>query len=141
MYKNMMDEKNQSGILLAFDDYDTDSWEAAFDLFDEYGVKATFFVNAFGPGDFCAQAKERGHEIGFHTIGHMDLTLLEEEHIIEQAIAPIESFREQGYELTAFAYPYGKYFCGGFFHAEKITLRAFGYGHAGRSNGFLRHDK
>lgn len=109
MYKNWMDEKNQSGVLLAFDDYDTDSWEAAFDLFDEYGVKATFFVNTFGPGDFCAQAKERGHEIGFHTIGHMDLTLLEEEHIIEQAIAPIENFREQGYELTAFAYPYGKY--------------------------------
>ena len=107
--KHWYDEKNQSGILLAFDDYDTDSWEAAFELVDEYDVKVTFFVNASEPDDFCARAKERGHEIGFHTIGHMDLTMLEEEYIIEQAIAPIEAFRAQGYDLTSFAYPYGKY--------------------------------
>lgn len=107
--KKQYDEKNQSGILLSFDDYDTTSWESMFDLFDEYDVKVTFFVNAFGPSDFCEKARERGHDIGFHTIGHMDLTTLSEETIREQAIDPIEEFRSQGYDFLAFSYPFGKY--------------------------------
>ena len=107
--KEWRDRQNQSGILLSFDDYDTGSWEAMFDLFDEYDVKVTFFVNAFGPADFCEKARDRGHDIGFHTIGHMDLTTISEEAIREQAIDPIEEFRSQGYDLVAFSYPYGKY--------------------------------
>ena len=107
--KEIQDEKKQSGILLAFDDYDTDSWSDAFDLFDEWGVRVTFFVNAAEPGDFCLEAKKRGHEIGFHTVGHMNLSTLEEQYIMEQAIAPMEEFRSQGYAMNAFAYPYGAY--------------------------------
>lgn len=112
MLKKHYDEKKQSGILLAFDDHDTASWETILDLMDEYDVKVTFFVTGFGPDEFCETARARGHEIGFHTIGHMDLNTLLEEHIIEQAIDPIEGFREQGYELKAFAYPYGSHSVG-----------------------------
>ena len=97
MVKNIKDEKMQSGILLAFD------------LFDEYDVRVTFFVNVAEPDEFRAEAKARGHEIGFHTVGHMDLSVLEEQYIIEQAIEPIEEFRRQGYGMKAFAYPYGAY--------------------------------
>lgn len=102
-------QRDQSGILLAFDDYAAQNWEEYFDLFDEYGVKVTFFINASEPTDFCYRAMERGHEIAFHTVGHVDLTEASEEDVYQQAIAPLEVFREKGIEMTSFAYPYGKY--------------------------------
>ena len=102
-------ERNQSGIVLAFDDYMPENGEQYFDLFDEYDAKVTFFVNAISPTEFCEDARARGHEIGFHTTGHANLTELTEEEVYEQAIAPIEAFREAGFEFTTFAYPYGAY--------------------------------
>lgn len=100
-------DRNQCGILLAFDDYNADNWEGYFDLFDEYGVKATFFICANEPTDFCYDAMERGHEIAFHTAGHQELTALSEEEVYQQAIDPIEVFRDGGIELSTFAYPKG----------------------------------
>lgn len=102
-------QRDQPGILLAFDDYSPDTWEAHFDLFDKYDVRATFFINAGEPVEFCYAAQERGHEIGFHTITHRNLLECTEDEIYEEAIAPIEVFREKGIELTSFAYPYGNY--------------------------------
>lgn len=99
----------QCGILLAFDDYNADTWEEHFDLFDRYNVKVTFFVNAYEPTEFCFNAIEHGHEIAHHTAAHVNLTDITEDEIYQQAIAPIEAFREQGIELTTFAYPYGAY--------------------------------
>lgn len=102
-------ECDQKVIFLSFDDYSIDSWEQYFDLFDQYKVKVTFFVCAWEPSDFCYEAIARGHEIGYHTGGHVKLTDLTREEFYEQAIAPIEIFREKGIELTSFAYPYGEY--------------------------------
>ncbi len=100
---------HQCGIVLAFDDYNPQNWEKYFDLFDQYDAKVTFFVCCGEPTDFCYHAAERGHEIGFHTINHVDLLALSEDEVYEQAIAPIEVFREKGFELTSFAYPKGSY--------------------------------
>lgn len=102
-------QRNQKGILLAFDDYNPNSWSEHFDLFDKYGVKVTFFVNLDEPDEFCAEAVKRGHEIGYHTKSHANLTEVSEEDFYEETIAPIENFRSQGYGLTSFAYPYGLY--------------------------------
>ena len=102
-------QARQCGILLAFDDYLADNWSSYFDLFDRYGVKVTFFVNCTDPTDFCYDAIERGHEIGFHTAGHVNLREASPEEVQETAIAPIETFRNGGIELTTFAYPYGAY--------------------------------
>ena len=99
----------QCGIVLAFDDYNTENWEQYFDLFDEYNVKVTFFVNNYEPTEFCFNAIERGHEIGYHTASHVNLGEATEEEIYQQAIEPIEVFCEQGIELSSFAYPYGAY--------------------------------
>lgn len=101
--------RNQKGILLAFDDYNPNSWSEHFDLFDKYDVKVTFFVNLDEPDEFCAEAEKRGHEIGYHTRTHEKLTEASKEEFYEEAIAPIENFRSKGYELTSFAYPYGLY--------------------------------
>ena len=99
----------QCGIVLAFDDYSANSWEEHFELFDKYNVKVTFFVNAYEPTEFCFNAIEHGHEIAYHTAAHVNLTEITEDEIYQQAIAPIEVFREQGIELTTFAYPSGAY--------------------------------
>lgn len=99
----------QCGIVLSFDDYNAANWEEYFDLFDKYNVKVTFFVNAYEPTEFCFTAIEHGHEIAFHTAGHTKMTGLTEDEIYKQAIEPIETFRNQGIELTTFAYPYGEY--------------------------------
>ena len=104
-----MEIRNQKGILLCFDDYSYPTWQDNFDLFDEYGVKVTFFVNVSEPTDFCMEAIERGHEIGFHTEGHVNLKEVSREEFYEQALAPFEEFEELGYEITSFAYPYGAY--------------------------------
>lgn len=100
---------HQCGIVLAFDDYNAGDWENYFDLFDKYNVKVTFFVNCYEPTEFCFRAIEHGHEIAYHTAGHADLTKISDDEIYSQAIAPIEVFREQGIELTTFAYPSGAY--------------------------------
>lgn len=99
----------QCGIVLAFDDYSVNNWEEHFDLFDKYNVKVTFFVNAYEPTEFCFNAIERGHEIAYHTAAHVNMREITEDEVYQQAIAPIEVFREQGIELTTFAYPYGAY--------------------------------
>ena len=99
----------QCGILLAFDDYNAENWEDYFDLFDKYNVKVTFFVSIDAPTDFCFRAIERGHEIAYHTATHVNLTEISDDEIYFQAIEPIEVFREQGIELSTFAYPTGAY--------------------------------
>ena len=78
-------------------------------MFDKYGIKVTFFVTLEQPTDFCYEAIERGHEIGLHTVTHVRVTELSEEDLYEQAIKPIENFKEHGIELTTFAYPYGDF--------------------------------
>lgn len=102
-------QENPSGILLSFDDYYPDNWEANFELFDKYDANVTFFINSLVPTDFCYKAEARGHEIGFHTRFHVDLTDTTDEEIYQNAIEPIEYFRSNGVPLTTFAYPYGNY--------------------------------
>lgn len=101
--------RDQSGILLAFDDYQAPSWRDHFDYFDENGVKVTFFINATEPTDFCYEAIERGHEIAYHGKEHAIMKYCTEQELFELAIEPIDVFREKGIELTTFAYPYGEY--------------------------------
>ncbi len=106
--KEIVEEKEkESGILLAFDDYSPDNWRQYFDLFEEYGVHVTFFIAWDEPTDFCFEALEKGHDIGFHSIGHTDVTAMSEEELQRCVIDPIEVFRKKGIELTSFAYPYG----------------------------------
>lgn len=102
-------EDEKYGILLSFDDYAVDSWEKSLDLLDEYDVNVTFFVNASGPCDFCYEAKARGHEIGYHTRNHVRLTELSGQEFYIETIEDIDNFREEGFEMTSFAYPYGAY--------------------------------
>ena len=109
VHKKLREEEKPYGILLAFDDYSGDTWSDAFELFDEYNVHVTFFINALEPTKFCEDAVKRGHEIGIHTASHVKLTEVSMEEFYEEAIAPLETFQQKGYKITSFAYPYGEY--------------------------------
>jgi peptidoglycan/xylan/chitin deacetylase (PgdA/CDA1 family) len=95
-----------SGVLLSLDDDYLDKWREYFDFFDLYGAKLTFFVIG-GYSPFCREALERGHDIGFHTMHHLNLPRVSREQFFEEALGAVESFREAGVPLGSFAYPFG----------------------------------
>jgi peptidoglycan/xylan/chitin deacetylase (PgdA/CDA1 family) len=99
---------SDAGILLAFDDDYHESWERSFGLFDKFGARATFFVQG-RPLAFCKAALERGHDVGYHTINHLNLSNVSRARFLEECTAQIGIFRRVGIPLNSFAYPFGLY--------------------------------
>jgi len=97
-----------AGLLLSFDDDYTDSWERYFDIFDAYKARVTFFIIG-KPGPFCARAINRGHDVGYHGLNHLDLRKMPREEFNRETIESVKSFRDTGIPLSSFAYPYGFY--------------------------------
>jgi len=97
-----------AGLLLSFDDDYTDSWERYFDLFDKYKARVTFFIIG-NPNPFCAKAYNRGHDVGYHSLSHLDLRKMSRNGFNREAIEPVKSFRDAGFPLSSFAYPFGFY--------------------------------
>jgi peptidoglycan/xylan/chitin deacetylase (PgdA/CDA1 family) len=95
-----------SGVLLALDDDYQTEWRRYFDLFDRYGARVTFFVTG-GYSPFCREALDRGHDIGCHTLNHLNLLTVSREVFFEETLSVVEGFRKEGIPLRAFAYPYG----------------------------------
>ena len=95
-----------AGLLLSFDDDYIETWERYFDLFDRYNAKVTFFIQGeFDP--FCLEAVSRGHDIGYHSLNHLDLRRLSEESFMEETLEPLEAFRLSGISIASFAFPFG----------------------------------
>jgi peptidoglycan/xylan/chitin deacetylase (PgdA/CDA1 family) len=99
-------EEDQAGILLAFDDQYHEAWERHLAVFDQYGAKVTFFVQG-DPVPFCLAAQSQGHEVGYHTQNHLNLTQVSRETFFEETLAALDRFRSAGIPLQSFAYPYG----------------------------------
>jgi peptidoglycan/xylan/chitin deacetylase (PgdA/CDA1 family) len=95
-----------AGLLLAFDDDYRAAWEGHFDMFDKYGARATYFVQG-ELSDFCFRALDRGHDVGYHTIHHLNLPKVSEEEFYREAVSDTGSFRQAGIPLRSFAYPFG----------------------------------
>jgi peptidoglycan/xylan/chitin deacetylase (PgdA/CDA1 family) len=97
------------GILLSFDDRYIASWKSQFPLFDRYGAKVTLFIKGpcKGTGSFCTEALKRGHEIGFHTLHHLDLRRVSKQVFLNETLEGARPFIKAGVPLDAFAYPYG----------------------------------
>ncbi|MDR1863841.1 MAG: polysaccharide deacetylase family protein [Treponema sp.] len=95
-----------AGLLLSFDDTYMETWEKYFDLFARYGARVTFFIQGdFSP--FCYEALRRGHDIGYHSLNHLDLRKQSRKKFDEETLLGAGSFRESGIALSAFAYPFG----------------------------------
>ncbi|MCL2214122.1 MAG: polysaccharide deacetylase family protein [Treponema sp.] len=95
-----------AGLLLSFDDDYMDTWEQYLDFFDDYGAKVTFFIiGEYNP--FCTIALNRGHDIGFHTLSHLDLRQLSGTDFYLETIESVQSFRQEGIPVSSLAFPYG----------------------------------
>ncbi|MDR0643538.1 MAG: polysaccharide deacetylase family protein [Treponema sp.] len=97
-----------AGILLAFDDDYHENWERNFGLFDRFGARVTFFVQG-KPLGFCKLALEWGHDVGYHTMHHLNLPRVPKTKFLEECTAEIGVFRDAGIPLNSFAYPFGLY--------------------------------
>ena len=99
-------QEGGEGILLGFDDNYFNSWEQSLDIFDEYKARCTFFVQGT-VNSFCKNAINRGHSIGFHTLNHPDLRKISRNEFNRETVLPLESFRKEGVQVSAFAFPFG----------------------------------
>jgi len=98
--------EGDAGILLSFDDSYVSTWIKYLDLFDTYGAKVTFFLQGkFDP--FSRLALERGHDVGFHSVNHLDLRAVSAAVFAIETSGGAEAFRQEGIPVPAFAYPYG----------------------------------
>ncbi|MDR1905231.1 MAG: polysaccharide deacetylase family protein [Treponema sp.] len=98
--------EDDAGVLLGFDDDFIDVWESYFDLFDKYNAKVTFFVQG-EYSDFCGRAQSRGHEVGYHTLHHLNLPKIPLDEFLTETLSAVDGFRKNGIPLLSFAYPFG----------------------------------
>ena len=95
-----------AGLLLSFDDDYMETWEKYLDLFDNYGARVTFFLQGeFHP--FSVIALNRGHDVGYHSLSHLDLRKVSRTEFFNETILAADSFRRAGIPVSSFAYPYG----------------------------------
>ncbi len=116
---------SQPGVVLTFDDTLVKSWNKMRETFKEKGAVATFFCNRWAdysqnwdvkPEEeaILKSFQDDGHEIGFHTVGHLstrdkkyDNEPNKAQAYFDEQIAPgIANMRERGFEPTSFSYPY-----------------------------------
>ena len=98
--------EGDAGILLSFDDSYVNTWIKYLDFFDMYGAKVTFFLQG-GFDPFSRLALERGHDVGFHSVNHLDLRSLSAAAFTRETSGGAQVFRREGIPMPAFAYPYG----------------------------------
>ncbi len=104
-------------VVLSFDDDFIDQWHGQRDAFVEHGVRATFFVTRFDQltadeVDMLAELQADGHEIGCHSLTHVDPDVYVEDHTVEQyldeeVLPAVEAMRAEGFDPTSWSYPWG----------------------------------
>jgi peptidoglycan/xylan/chitin deacetylase (PgdA/CDA1 family) len=102
--------ENEAGLLFSLDDDYWNVWCRYFDLFDGFGAKITFFVQGLfeeSLADFCFEAINRGHDLGFHSVNHPDLRGVSRGTFNYETIYAAEPFRQAGISFSAFGFPYG----------------------------------
>lgn len=121
-------------ICLSSDDGFKNNLEAA-KIMNEYGAKACFFINpsiigntsfdeiqkhcktrlSFPPVEFMnwndiEQLQKWGHEIGSHTMNHINVANTEKEQFIEDCNKTFEIINRKCGTAKHFAFPYGRFF-------------------------------
>lgn len=135
----------QPGIVLTFDDCSIDNWYNYLPLLDSFGVKATFYISNYDHVNLQQKIKlqeiqNHGHEIGFHTLNHPDLTAYIQKWGIQKLIDDeiVEGLRlmnKDGFYPTSFAYPYGS-------HLPQLDVRLWRYFKSLRAlNGTTNYSK
>jgi len=107
----------QAGVVLSFDDAYVDHWLAGADLYAQYGARITFFVaywdelNAERRSSLHELVRQ-GHTVEAHSVNHLRAPLYVEQngltaYLQDEALPSIRWLREDGFDVTTYAYPYG----------------------------------
>lgn len=109
--------ESSPGLALSFDDAFVDQWLALRPLLLEYGARVTFFVCRYAQLSDEQRAglrllAEDGHAIEPHGAFHLRAPEYVEQHGLDSYLhdevdPSIAALRADGYEVHAFAYPYG----------------------------------
>lgn len=110
-------ELKVSGVVLSFDDVFVNQWFVTNKKLNKYHWKATFFVSHIHKLQTAEiqkllQLQFQGHEIGGHSLNHLNaVSFLRKNSIddyLQQEIDPmIDLMHFYGFNIQAFAYPYG----------------------------------
>jgi peptidoglycan/xylan/chitin deacetylase (PgdA/CDA1 family) len=105
------------GIALSFDDTSVDAWVRLRPLLQQYRARVTFFVSRYQSLGETQRAGLQllagdGHAIEAHSVNHRRAPDYVEDHGInaylrDEVDPSIAVLRDAGYEVTAFAYPFG----------------------------------
>ncbi|HEX7844030.1 MAG TPA: polysaccharide deacetylase family protein [Kofleriaceae bacterium] len=105
------------GLALSFDDTSVDAWFALRETFRRYHARITFFVSRYYSleddqrAELAALASD-GHDIEAHSVRHLHAPGYVEDHglnayVHDEVDPSIAVLRSQGFEVHAFAYPFG----------------------------------
>jgi hypothetical protein len=105
------------GLALSFDDTFVDAWVGLVPLFEQYHARVTFFVSRYYSLTDEARAglhvlAAAGHDLEAHSVRHLRAPDYVEDHGIDDYLhdeldPSIQVLRDQGFEVNAFAYPFG----------------------------------
>jgi hypothetical protein len=105
------------GLALSFDDTFVDDWMAMRPLLQAFHARVTFFVcryHTLAPSQRAGlqQLAADGHDIEPHTVHHLRAPEYVENHglnayLHDEVDPSIEALRDDGFDVNAFAYPYG----------------------------------
>jgi len=106
----------EPGVSLVFDDYFIDQWYGEKERFEGYGARATFSLALFDTFDeeeigWLHELEGDGHEIGCHSLTHVNPLEFLEEHTVDdymaQEIEPAITLMEaEGFTPTSFTFPW-----------------------------------
>ena len=103
-------------VSLTFDDGWADSYINVRSILASHRVTATFYVNSnrVGTSGFMSWAQlealqTEGHEIGGHTLDHVDLTEQTLDEVRRQVADDRAALLSRGFAVRSFAYPYGEH--------------------------------
>ncbi|MCL1969254.1 MAG: polysaccharide deacetylase family protein [Bacteroidetes bacterium] len=106
-------KRTENHVIITFDDANVDEWFAQRELFNNYNIKATFFITC--PHKLTNEQIEKlkilvndGHEIGCHGLNHVKATEENQYQYIEAEIIPaLMILSDYGFTVTSFACPFG----------------------------------
>jgi len=110
-----------SGVILTFDDINNlESWYESRELFLEYEINVTFYIDKpyllterEGWLEMLQVLASDGHEIGSHTMNHTNfIEYIEsggsaDSYLSDEVISSVEELQNLGFVVETFAYPYG----------------------------------
>ena len=129
-FNQLKNNNSKKKFIITFDDGYENIFSNAYPILKKLGFTATCFliVNKIGHYNDWDEGNKNykkmnlmnhnqinkllnaGFEIGSHTLGHLDLTLLDKKNMIEQIIKSKEKLEKYfNIDINSFAFPYGHY--------------------------------